>query len=80
MAPFLFLLTSDELNILFFLACSATKEAGFQDSLVSKEKEEPVPAVRFIPWLVSGWQNSIHLNVICILPALNMQPVKVTHE
>ena len=64
-----FLLTSDGLNFFFFfLACSATAEAGFSDSLVSKEKEKPVPVVRLkeniIPWLVSAWQNSMHLRAM----------------
>ena len=37
------LLTSDGLNFFFFFSyvCSATTEAGFPDSLVSKEKENP---------------------------------------
>ena len=65
-----FLLKSDGLNFFFFflLACSATAKAGFPDSLVSKEKEKPVPVVRlkenFAPWLVSAWQNSMHLRAM----------------
>ena len=65
-----FLLTSDGLNFFFFffLTCSATTEAGFSDSLVSKEKEKPLPVERvkenIIPWLVSAWQNSMHLRAM----------------